>query len=105
MAKKRHVSIRISDQRLEALISICSEMLQGFDPVNDHHYLLREYMLELYDKLNALNKKPQQDYTLTLSGPEAVAFYQLWNLLDIRHNKYAAVIVETMMKKMSALAA
>ena len=105
MAQKRSVRVRISHQRVEALLEICAEMLQSFRPLNDHHYLLREYMRELQHKLLNMSARAQDDYTLTLSGTEAVAFYQLWHMLDIKHDKYASVIVETMLKKMSSLAA
>ncbi|WP_105039073.1 hypothetical protein [Flavipsychrobacter stenotrophus] len=105
MATKRNVRVRISHQRVEALLEICEEMLQSFKPVNDHHFLLREYMRELQFKLTLMIKRIQENYTLSLTTTESVAFYQLWNMLDIRHDKYAAVIVETMLKKMGSLAA
>ncbi len=105
MAQKRSIRVRISHQRIVALLDICDEMLVSFRPVNDHHSLLKEYMLELQHRLQTMTKRAQEEYTLTLSGTEAVAFYQLWNMLDIRHDKYAALIIETMLKKMSALAA
>jgi hypothetical protein len=105
MATKRNVRVRISHQRVEALMEICEEMLQSFKPVNDHHFLLREYMRELQHKLTLMIRRIQENYTLSLTNTESVAFYQLWNMLDIRHDKYAAVIVETMLKKMGSLAA
>ena len=105
MVKKRSIRVRLSHQRIEALHDICGEMLESFRPANDHHVLLREYMLELRHNLHAMSARTQDDYTLSLSGTEAVAFYQLWQLLDIKHDKYATVIVETMLKKMSSLAA
>lgn len=105
MVTKRSVRVRISHQRVDALLEICQEMLQSFKPVNDHHFLLREYMRELQHKLTAMIKRVQDTYTLTLSGTESVAFYQLWQMLDIKHDKYATVIVETMLKKMGSLAA
>jgi hypothetical protein len=80
-------------------------MLVEFVPGNDHHFLLREYLQELQQKLLHMARMPQQNYTLCLGATEALAFYQLWKTLDIRHDKYAAVIVESMLSKMSALAA
>jgi hypothetical protein len=50
-------------------------------------------------------ERNQDTYTLILNGPEAVAFYQLWNMLDIQHDKYAVLIVDNLLKKMSSLAA
>jgi hypothetical protein len=105
MAKKRGIRIRISHQRMEALKEICEEMLEEFMPVTGHQQLLKEYLLELWQKLPDMLKRGQEVYTLTLSGSEAMAFYQLWNMLDISTDKYAALIVSGMMEKMSSLAA
>ncbi len=105
MAKKRGIRLRISYQRIEALQEICGEMLDEFKPDNGHRQLLYEYMLELQQKLQEMLDRNQENYTLILAGPEAVAFYQLWNMLDIRHDKYAVLIVDNLLKKMSSLAA
>lgn len=105
MAKKRIVRIRVSHQRVEALHEICGEMLDEFRPDTDHRQLLHEYMHELRQKLQAMLDRNQENYTLTLTGTEAVAFYQLWHMLDIRHDKYAVLIVDTLLKKMGSLAA
>jgi hypothetical protein len=80
-------------------------MLEEFRPDNDHRQLLHEYMQDLQEKLDAMRQRNQALYTLLLSGPEAVAFYQLWNMLDIKHDKYAVLIVDNLLKKMSSLAA
>jgi hypothetical protein len=94
--------MRISHQRVAA---ICEEMIEDFMPVNDHQYLLREYLLELHVKLEEMKNRNQEMYTLTLVGPEATAFYQLWRMLDISRDKYATLIVDSLLKKMSSLAA
>ncbi len=105
MAKKRSIGVRLSHQRIEALMEICRGELETFLPQNDHQFLLREYLTDLEHKLVLLVRRPQEYYTLSLSGTEAIAFHQLWQMLDIRRDKYAAVIVETMLKKISSIAA
>jgi hypothetical protein len=105
MAKKRGVNIRISQQRVEALKEICEEMLEEFAPANEHQQLLREHLLELQYKLTQMLGRQQQNYTLSHSGEEAIAFYQLWNMLDISRDKYANLIVDNLLQKMSSLAA
>lgn len=105
MAKKRGISLRISQQRVEALREICEEMLEEFAPANEHQQLLREHLLELQYKLREMLGRNQQVYTLTHSGAEAIAFYQLWNMLDISRDKYASLIVDNLLEKMSSLAA
>jgi hypothetical protein len=105
MAKKRGIRLRVSYQRVEALCEICGEMLDEFKPDNDHRQLLHEYMMDLRSRLEEMLQREQDSYTLILAGPEAVAFYQLWNMLDIRHDKYAVLIVDNLLRKMSSLAA
>ena len=105
MAKKRGIRLRISQQRLEALKEICDEMLEEFAPVNEHQQLLKEYLAELHDKLEEMLKRNQNLYTLSHSGAESIAFYQLWHMLDISADKYAKLIVDNLLKKMSSMAA
>ena len=102
---KRGIRIRISHQRVAALLEICDEMTEDFEPVNDHQLLLKEYLLQLREKLQEMSHRNQEMYTLLLIGPEAIAFYQLWHMLDISRDKYAVLIVDNLLKKMSALAA
>lgn len=102
---KRGIRIRISYQRVEALVEICSEMLEEFKPANEHHHLLREYLAELHEKLQDMLRRNQDLYTLILMGTESLAFYQLWKMLDISTDKYAILIVDNLLKKMSSLAA
>jgi hypothetical protein len=61
--------------------------------------------MELQVTLRDMIRRNQEQYTLTLSGTEATAFYQLWNMLDISHDKYATLIVDNLLQKMSRLAA
>jgi hypothetical protein len=102
---KHNIRLRINRQRTEALHEICDEMLEEFKPVDAHHQLLKEYLSELREKLTAMLVRDQDLYTLMLTSAEALAFYQLWNLLDISHDKYATIIVDGLMRKMSRLAA
>ena len=105
MAKKRGIRIRISHQRVASLVEICEEMLEEFEPVSDHQDLLKEYLQELHLKLQTMMTLNQEMYTLVLVGTETTAFYQLWKMLDISRDKYATLIVDDLLKKMSSLAA
>ena len=105
MAKKRSIRVQISCQRVEALLEICDEMMEEFAPVNEHQKLLREFLMELQKNLRDMLRRSQEEYVLALSGTEAMAFYQLWNQLDISHDKYATLIVDNLLQKMSRLAA
>ena len=105
MAKKRSIRLRISNQRVAALLEICDEMREEFKPANEHQLLLKEYLLELRDQLQEMLNRKQGIYTLILKGTEAIAFWQLWNMLDIRNDTYANLVVDNVLRKMSSLAA
>ncbi len=105
MAKMRGIRVRISHQRVAALQEVCEEMMEDFSPQNDHQLLLGEYLQELHGKLKEMAGRNQEMYTLILVGSEATAFYQLWKMLDISRDKYAVLIVDNLLEKMSALAA
>jgi hypothetical protein len=105
MAKNRGIRLRISAQRVQALLEICDEMVEDFRPANDHQHLLGEYLHELKHKLAEMTRKNQEMYMLHLVGTESIAFYQLWNMLDISTDKYAVIIVNDLLKKVSSLAA
>jgi len=104
MAKKRGIRLRISGQRLAALLEICEEMLEEFIPKNEHQCLLREYLLELKQQVRDMLQRNQENYTLMLAGTAALAFSQLWRMLDIRTDKYANLIVGNLLEKLGTLA-
>jgi len=98
MAKRlKQVKIRIIRERLEALYSICDDMLQEFKPENETEHLMREYLKELHHQLYKKMALNQSMYTLHMSGTEAVAFRQLWNVLCIKNDKYAAILVRSIL--------
>jgi hypothetical protein len=106
MAKERSsIRVRISHQRMEALADICEELATDFKTLNEHQVLLKAYMHDLRYKLRDMMRKEQEQYLLVLTRTEATAFYQLWNMVDIRHDRYAMLIVEDLVRKMSPLAA
>lgn len=106
MAKKRHFRLRISRQRTEALRDVCRDVRYEFVPDTEHTQLLVAYMNELEERLTEMLDREQENYTLLLSEPESIAFCQLWNQIDVTQHRYAALIVDTLLKKMhSSIAA
>lgn len=105
MAKKRSIRMRVSHQRIEALSTLCREMLHEFAPADDHQLLLREHLAELHDKLRSMQARSQERYTLILMGTEITAFHQLWNLLGICDDEYVLMVVDNLLKKMGSMAA
>jgi len=99
---KRTIALRISHERAEVLYNVCDELKDLFAPCNEHELLLHQYMLELHYKLNKMLQRKQEKYILRLSGTEGEAFFQLWNMLDLRRHKYAQIVVDSIFQKMSA---
>ena len=97
-ATQRGIKLRISRQRLESLQEICAEMIEEFKPANAHQHLLNEYLQDLVVQLKDMLARNQELYTLIFCGFEATAFYQLWQMLDISRDKYANLIVDSILK-------
>ncbi|MBA3828662.1 MAG: hypothetical protein H0X33_06980 [Taibaiella sp.] len=99
MAKRLNsaVKIRINHDRLEALHSVCTDMLQQLKPETEHEQLMRAYLADLQQQLTKKMQRSQDLYTLNMSGTEAVAFRQLWDVLSLKHDKYASIIVKAML--------
>lgn len=104
MAKKRCISVRLSRQRIEALLQIYEDINQHFKPINDHHHLLYAFLGELQHKLSLLYRKVQADYTLTLTTTEAIAFYQLCQEIDLSQHSYGHIILSAMLQQMEQAA-
>ena len=99
MAKRpsRGVKIRLTRERLEALHSICDEMLKTFKPENKTELLMREYLKELHYVLNSKIKTEQCLYTVHMTGMEAISFRQLWDVLNIKNDKYASILIRSIL--------
>ncbi|MGN6566761.1 MAG: hypothetical protein ACTHJ0_02350 [Flavipsychrobacter sp.] len=97
MAKRliNPVKARLNHERIEALHTICDDMLKQFVPEDEHEHLLHEYLSELHHRLRKMKDRNQELYTLSMSGTEAIAFRQLWGMLDLRQDKYASIIVSS----------
>jgi len=101
MAKRlvNAVKARINHERVEALHIICDDMLKQFKPEDEHEQLLHEYLTELHHRLRKMKEKNQELYTLNMSGTEAIAFRQLWGMLDLRQDKYASIIIRSIISQ------
>ncbi len=75
---KRLIRFRISYNRLQTLHDLYQEQVTEFTPVDDHEELIREHLIELYDKFFKMLVREQEKYTMAFTGAEALAFYQLW---------------------------
>lgn len=91
------VKVRINYERVEALHELIGDMINGFVVEDEHEGLLMEYMTELHYRLGKMKERAQELYTWTMSGTEAIAFRQMWQMLDLKENKYAGIIVQSIL--------
>lgn len=68
----------MSYDRLQTLCHLYQDQVNEFTPVDDHEELIREHLIELYDKFFKMLSREQEKYTMAFTGAEALAFYQLW---------------------------
>jgi hypothetical protein len=101
MAKRRknQLRIRITRERIEALHGVCEDMITLFKPENMHEQLAYAYLYELYTTLTEKMRLYQSVYTLHMSMMEAMSFKQLWNVIDMQHNKYACILIRNILNK------
>lgn len=97
------IRLRTSNQRINALLDISEQMKKEFTPANEHQILLAEHLIYLNAKLSDMSERNQEMYTLHMTGLESLAFYQLWNMLDISSDKYAEIIVSDLIKRIKQL--
>jgi len=89
------VKVRINHERVEALHEILRDLIEGFEPEDAHEELLKEYMTGLKLELQKMASRQQLLYTFTMSGTEAIAFRQMWQMTALKENKYASIIVQS----------
>lgn len=94
------MTIKMSRERLEAFARQNFNLIDVFDFKTDHDKLLREHIIDMHFRLQELLARPQQNkFTIKLSNAEAMAFYQVWNQVDLNHCPYSRVIVEEAIAK------
>jgi hypothetical protein len=97
--RRNKIKIRLTQDHLDGLCMICNDMLQIFKPENETELLIRAYLKELCSAINKKATLNQSMYTIHMSFTEAVAFRQLWNVLHIEHDKYAGILVRSVLNK------
>lgn len=91
---KIFMTLSFSREKLEAFALQNYNQVQLYeDTTDDHEKLLREYMIDMHIRIGDLLRKVQQKFKIPLSNAEAMAFYQVWQKVDLRHCPYSRVIV------------
>lgn len=96
---KNFLKIKLGRERLEAFYTQCGKLMEVYQPDNEHEELLREFLVDMYYTLEVMLNKDQQKFTLNLSNAEALAFYQVWQMVPLDHCQYTKVIVDEAIKQ------
>lgn len=87
------IKIKMNHNRLEALGQQYELLTDSYEPENAHEHLLFECLVLMRDKIEKMLRAAQLKYTLTLSSLEALAFFQVWNMVDTSHHVYADIVI------------
>jgi hypothetical protein len=99
---RNKIKIRLSLERMEALLSICEEMLLLYKPENETEQLMYAYLKEFYATLYQKGRQYQSRYTLHMTATEAIAFRQMWESLGIKNNKYAGILIKSIISQLDS---
>lgn len=81
--KNNKIELKLIAPEVEALMlayQTAVEMMENEAELetNDHDSLLLHHAIDMREKLEKLNDKDQQKYTIKLGATDALAMYQLW---------------------------
>lgn len=87
------IRVGMSAERLEAFMLQCGNVLEPTQPDGEHEQLLYEHLAELHHELCKMYEREQNTYRIRLSGSQALAFYQLFQRVNINHCPYSMVVI------------
>lgn len=92
---KIFMTLKMTRERMEAFHKQNFGQICLLENTKDEHdKLLREYMIDMHLRIELLLKRSQKNFKIPLSNAEAMAFYQVWQKVDLRHCPYSKVIVD-----------
>lgn len=75
-------------------LAAASRMLIGvYEPENDHEKLLYEHLVEMTHMMEEKLRKEQVQYSMKLTAPASLAFYQIWQQCNQYTDTYSQVII------------
>lgn len=94
------MTIKMSRERMEAFARQNYNLIDVFEFKTDHDKLLREHIIDMHFRLQELlRRREQNNFSIKLSNAEAMAFYQVWQQVDLSHCPYSRVIVDDAVAK------
>ena len=93
------IKYKLTGERLDILTELYEGLLLYYGPANDHQRLLFECAAAMYTRLIKMADKDQQNYTLNLTGVEALAYMQLWTSQPMPVKPYQGVAVDDLIGK------
>jgi len=96
------IKIKLTISELRELLKVYGKYIPLYEPANEHEDLLFEHMVfQYYHLLRIYNRvapaaTAKKRYTWNLHSRDALAFYQVWQTVDLladSSDSYASVIV------------
>lgn len=89
---------KIAPGWVETLEEVFKELNKKYKPENSHEELLKAYMEEMEDQLHLMVAKRQMTYQLVFKPLEAMAFRQVFEIMET-DNEYIAIIMQNIAHK------
>lgn len=87
------VQIKLNPKELLAHKTLYEHVIANYAPANTHEQLLFEHAASLCRRLKKMAEKRQQGYSLRLTGIEALAYMQMWDIGDIEMDNYNGYLI------------
>jgi hypothetical protein len=88
------IKLKLTHDRLQALNKLYGDLINIYQPDDTHEALLLEHAIELQWRIGRfLQARRQETYTMSLSSTEAMAFYQMWSVVDVDNDPYGNAII------------
>ena len=93
------IDFKFHKSTVEELRRIYLHHLTSFRYTDEHEQLLAEHVKDMYLKLDHMERTMVKTAGLVMNNSEALAFFQLWQLIDTSPWPLANVIICDMIKK------
>lgn len=87
------IKIKLTQSEFAELYRMYRYHVDFFTINNGWDELLFEHMADLYKRLAVLRKEVKPAYTIKLSGPESLAFYEVWQMINTNNWPFGNVIL------------
>lgn len=93
------ITFRIYKTSATELLSIYTHFMQHFKWADEHEKLLAAHVVDMYYRLERLERVMDKSAKFTMNISEALAFFTFWQINDTSSFPLATVLIADMIKK------